>query len=144
MTRTWNGPESPARESGPENFAATKPLRLTTQSTGRTDETVGEQLRRRRAAAARCAPLGDGRRDPAQRRPRDGVATQTLHVLVGPRHTAWLIGGRVPSLLRHLDVPTQFDHAKRLWSIPVNRVDDVLAYAEHAEHRFVTVEAVDR
>lgn len=107
-------------------------------------DTVPRQLARRRAAAARSEPLPDGRRDPAQRRPRDGVATRTLHVEVGARNTAWLIGGRVQSLLRRLNVPSQWDPVKRLWAVPVNRVDDVLAYAEHAEKRFVTVEVVDQ
>jgi hypothetical protein len=104
---------------------------------------LAAQLRRRRAAAVRCEPLGDGRRDPAA--PLTDVDRWTserhLHLVVGCT-AVWLLGGRVRRLLDGAGVQARYDHRRGLWSVPVHLADDVRLYAERVESRFVTTEAV--
>lgn len=111
---------------------------------------TASQLRRRRAASRRLEPMADGRRDPFDVDKRDRwTSTRTLHVEVG-RRTAWLFGGRAKHLIEAASqragapIPSQWDHLRRIWMIPITHADDVLVYAEHVEGRFTTVEAVDR
>ncbi len=103
----------------------------------------GAQLRRRREASLRCEPLADGQRDPWSR-PRATVA-RTLHVEAG-RRTAWLYGEKVFALLDAVGIEQrQWDHSgRRVWMIPMQYADDVMAYAEWKQRRVVTCEAVDR
>lgn len=68
---------------------------------------------------------------------------RTLHVEVGPRHTAWCSGGRVRPLLDRIGVPTVYDRQRRAWAVPTARLDEVLVAAEHSERRFVTVAEVN-
>ena len=114
------------------------------QSTARDDIPAG--IRRRRAAAQRCQPLADGRRDTLSTPVRDDrwTSARTLHIEVGPRHTAWLHGGRLKAMCERVGVPHVWSHDRRLWSIPAARVQDVATYAEHVEGRFVTVERVEQ
>jgi hypothetical protein len=139
---------APATGTGPsEVLAAAKPLELfAAHSSVKADDSVGSQLRRRRAASLRCESLADGRLDTlelAER--RDPLSSaRRLHVEKGPRHTAWLYGGRLKQLCEHANVPHLYDHSLKTWRISARRVDDLIVYAEHIEGRFVTVETVDR
>ncbi len=122
---------------------AAKPL-FELHSTATTDETAGEQLRRRRQASLRCEPLADGtgRRDPWSR-PR-ATPARTLHVEVG-RRTAWLFGDKTFALLDAVGLERrQWDASRRVWMIPMQYADDVMAYAEWKQRRVVTCTAVDR
>ena len=144
-----NGPAPLAQgDTGPSEVpAATKPLELfTAHSSGKTADPVGSQMRRRRSASLRCEPLADGRLDPLElSEQRDPLASaRRLHIEKGPRHTAWLHGGRLKPLCEHANVPHLWDHALKTWRIPNGRVDDLIVYAEHVDGRFVTVEEVDR
>lgn len=110
-------------------------------------EPVAVQLERRRAAAVRCAPLADGRRDPwgGRRKPQPG---KHLVAEVGKR-TVWLRDGdrgdRVFALLDAAGVERrQWSSEMRCWMIPLNRTDDVLAFAEFSDRWTITCEAVDR
>lgn len=67
----------------------------------------------------------------------------TLHVEVG-RRTAYLHGARIVPALNRLGIPKQWDPARRCWSVPVDRADDLIAYCEHNQRRAVTVEAAPR
>lgn len=124
--------------------AATKPL-FELDSTAVADEPVGKQLRRRRQASLRCEPLADGRRDPWSSKGTRSL--RTLHVEVGAR-TAWLYGrdGRdIFALLDELGLDRrQWDQARRVWMVPIQHADDVMAWAEWKQRRVVTCEAVDR
>lgn len=106
-------------------------------------ETIPAQLRRRRAASYRCEPLADGRRDPVSKKRPANVA-RTLHIAVG-RRTAWLFGDRTFDLLEQVGVDRrQWDYEKRVWMIPSQFADDVMAFAEWRQRRVVTCEAIDR
>ncbi len=124
---------------------ATKTL-FDLHSTGTTDETAGEQLRRRRQASLRCEPLGDGRRDTLAKRRRS--VGKHLVAEVGKR-TVWLRDGdrgdRVFALLDAVQLEArQWDSTRRCWMVSVARADDVLAFAEYSERWTVTVQAVQR
>lgn len=87
-------------------------------------------------------PLFAPRRLPRPRSRRG----QPLRVEVG-RRTAWLRAERVPDLLDaagHPKLLRQWDKAQRAWMVPVDRVADVVSFAEHRAGMVVTVEAVDR
>ncbi len=136
---------APPQVAGPAEVAA-KTL-FDVDSTSPTDETVGGQLRRRRAASLRCAPMPDGRRDTLakRRRPEPG---KHLVAEVGKR-TVWLRDGqrgdRVFALLDAARIEArQWDADRRCWMVSVNRADDVLAFAEFSERWTVTCTAVDR
>ncbi|MDP9459333.1 MAG: hypothetical protein M3Q22_03460 [Actinomycetota bacterium] len=61
------------------------------------------------------------------------------------RNTARLYGPRVPLLLDAAGVDARmYDRARGCWTVPANRVDDVLCMAEYRQRRFITVEEVDR
>ncbi|MGI8680654.1 MAG: hypothetical protein ACR2JO_00670 [Mycobacteriales bacterium] len=62
--------------------------------------------------------------------------------MVCGRFTAWLDldGAGLVQLLDELDSRRQWDHRRRLWMIPLNRLDDVLARAEHGLGWVVTIE----
>ena len=61
------------------------------------------------------------------------------------RNTARLYGPRILQLLDAAGVDARmYDRALGCWTVPVNRVDDVLCVAEYRQRRFVTVEEVDR
>ena len=96
----------PVATGRPSEDAAAKPL-FEAESTATTDRSVGTQFRRRRAAAKRLEPMEDGRHDPlelADRRDR-WSGSRRLHVEIGPRHTAWLHGGRLKGLCERANVP---------------------------------------
>jgi hypothetical protein len=124
------------------------------QTTATVREAPGIQLRRRRQASLRCEPLQDGRRDPwtsargvtADSR-KSSADSRTLRVEVG-RRTAWLYGrdGRdVFTLLDEIGLERrQWDWERRVWMIPIQYADDVMAFAEWKQRRVVTCEAVDR
>jgi hypothetical protein len=123
-----------------------------THSTAAQGQDAGVQLRRRRQAALRCEPLQDGRRDPwpADRGVRvktNSFPSPTLHVEVGAR-TAWLYGSDGRDMFALLDKVRierrQWDYQRRVWMIPVQYADDVMAWAEWKQRRLVTCEAVDR
>jgi hypothetical protein len=138
---------APATGAGLSEDVAAKPL-FEIESTATTDNSVGVQLRRRRAASLHCEPLADGtgRRDPLDvSASRDRwTSPRVLHVEKGPRNTAWLHGGRLKQLCEHANVPHLYDHSLKTWRISMRRVDDLIVYAEHIEGRFVTTELVDR
>ncbi len=135
-TKDERHPASPGRRS--EDVAA-KPL-FEMESTA--PERVSTQLRRRRAASLRCEPLADGRHDPwpspVPTRPR------TLHVRVN-RNTARLYGEGSFALLDEVGIERrQWDHRERVWMIPIQYADDVMAWAEWKQRRVVTCEAIER
>ena len=140
MTRTRNGAPTSPKVTAPEDPAA-RVLFDVERSAGERRLTPA-QVRRRRAAADRCPPLDDGRRDPLEPEPDRWTFERVLHVEVG-RRIARLHGGRMVRLLDQADVERrQWDHRRRLWMVSGDQVDDLLVYAEHTERRFVTVEAV--
>ncbi len=142
-----NGSKRPAppQVAGPAEVAA-KTL-FDVDSTSPTDETVGAQLRRRRAASLRCEPMRDGRRDTlgGRRRPQQG---KHLLAEVGKR-TVWLRDGdrgdRVFALLDAAQIEArQWDPDRRSWMVSIARADDLLAFAEFSQRWTVSVQAVDR
>lgn len=72
---------------------------------------------------------------------------RTLHVEVGAR-TAWIYGRDGQDVFALLDEVgierRQWSTAERVWMIPVQYADDVMAWAEWKQRRTVTCEAVDR
>ncbi len=78
-------------------------------------------------------------------RKRRETRARHLTVEVG-RRTAWLAvaGVGLVDVLDYVQTPRQWDHRRRQWMVPVDRVDDVLARCEHQLHMTVTVTAVDR
>jgi hypothetical protein len=137
---------APATGTGPSEDSAASVL-FDVNPTRVSDDSVGQQFRRRRQASLRCEPLSDGRRDTfgGHRKPQPG---RHLLVEVGKR-TVWLRDGdrgdRVFALLDAAQVERrQWDSERRCWMVSVNRADDVLAYAEYAERWTVTCEAVQR
>ena len=78
-------------------------------------------------------------------RPRKRRGPRHLTVEVG-RRTAWLSmdGTGLVAVLDFVQTPRQWDHRRRQWMVPVDRVDDVLARCEHQLGMAVTVTAVDR
>jgi hypothetical protein len=61
------------------------------------------------------------------------------------RNTARLYGPRVLQLIDEAGVDARmYDRALGCWTVPANRVDDVICMAEYRQKRFVTVEEVDR
>lgn len=138
-------PRDAAPERHSEDSAAAKPLELFAADTS-APPPVATQLRRRRAAAVRCEPLSDGRRDPWT--PKRGSAElRTLHVEVG-RRTAWLYGRDGRDIFTLLDEvgleQRQWDWERKAWMVPIQHADDVMAVAEWKQRRVVTCEAVDR
>jgi hypothetical protein len=61
-----------------------------------------------------------------------------LHAAID-KNTATLYGGRVGELLLQLGLPRMYDRTTKAWTVSVNRLDDVLAFAEYRQHRIVTV-----
>jgi len=53
-------------------------------------------------------------------------------------------GAGLVDVLDYVQTPRQWDHRRRQWMVPVDRVDDVLARCEHQLGMAVTVTAVDR
>lgn len=78
------------------------------------------------------------------RKPRPRRAT-SLHVEVGKR-TAWLKvdGAGLVDALDYVGTPRQWDYRRRVFMVPIARLDDVLARVEHGLGWAVTVEAVTR
>lgn len=128
----------PTRGRPSEDAAATLPFEV--ECRGRDD--IPAQIRRRRAAASRCAPLSDGRQDPLSL-PK-GARLRSLHVEVG-RRSAWIHGDKVFELLDAVGIERrQWDHLRRVWCVPVQFADDVISWAEWRQRRVVTCEAVER
>ncbi len=124
----------------PSENAAAKLMGAETKSSG--PERVNAQLRRRRTASLRLEPMTDGRRDPWPARKPKGP--RTLHVTIS-RNTARLYGDGVFGLLDEVGVDRrQWDHRERVWMIPIQHADDVMAWAEWKQRRVVTCKAVDR
>jgi hypothetical protein len=145
MSQTRNDPDNSPKLSGSneEARAVAKPLELfEADCTAGTGDSVGKQMLRRRAASLRCEPLPDGRRDPWTTRKATGL--RSLHVEVG-RRTAWLYGDKVFALLDDVGIEQrQWSPTERVWMIPVQHADDVMAFAEWRQRRVVTCEAVER
>ncbi len=79
--------------------------------------------------------------------PRKPRTRRARHLLVEVgRRTAWLSmdGTGLVAVLDFVQTPRQWDHRRRQWMVPVDRVDDVLARCEHQLGMAVTVTAVDR
>lgn len=76
-------------------------------------------------------------------RRRSTARGTALRVEVGKR-TCWLYGAGIKPIIMAVGAPSQWDSARRCWMVSVNRIDDVMAWAEHRERRFLTVEAVAR
>lgn len=73
---------------------------------------------------------------------KDGCPPLTIEV---GRRTAWLHGERVPALLRRARVTRKsWDAAHRCWTIPVDRIWDVLPIAEKVQRREVIFTEVTR
>ncbi len=128
MSRRQNGS---ARATGahPRGDAATTPL-FDFQLT----KDISPQLQRHRTASRRCEPLEDRYLDPLEVSDcRDRWSSaRILHLEVG-RRTAWLYGGQVRQLIDRAcrragtELPTQWNHRRRVWKIPVDRADDLLS-----------------
>jgi len=88
--------------------------------------------------------LLDASADPGLRRRRkQPTHGRTLTAEIG-RRTCWWTGPGIVDLLDRVGTPRQWDHLRRQWMCPVDRASDVLALAEHADHRPTIVMAVDR
>ncbi|RBY94836.1 hypothetical protein DQ244_06130 [Blastococcus sp. TBT05-19] len=101
----------------------------------------------RRRAERRAAGISF-RPDWITRQARRAAATRpgpaSLHVEVG-RYSAWLEGPDVGALLDAAGVTERlFDHDRGRWMVPVDRVDNVMSWAEWRERRIVTCSDVDR
>lgn len=74
------------------------------------------------------------------RRKTNRTRGRTLHVQIITRFTACLRGPHLVGLIDGAQIPKQWSPVHRCWTISRRRVDDVIAYAEHAEGRVVTIE----
>lgn len=77
---------------------------------------------------------------PPARRPRRRRAPVT--VLVG-RRSAWLSGAGVATVLDEVSVPHMWCPIRKQLTVPIARLDDVLAVLEWRDGRTLTLEAVD-
>lgn len=68
-------------------------------------------------------------------------SVRRLHAEID-RNTATLYGGRIRELLLELGVPRMYDRTAKAWTVSVNRLDDVLAFAEYRQRRIVSVEVL--
>jgi hypothetical protein len=68
-------------------------------------------------------------------------SVRRLHAEID-KNTATLYGGRVGELLLQLGVPRIYNRSAKAWTVSVNRLDDVLAFAEFRQHRIVSVEVL--
>jgi len=68
----------------------------------------------------------------------------TVHVEVG-RRSAWLDGYGLRAPLEELDIPFMRDPTRRkILTVPIDRLGDLLALLEHRDRRIVELTAVDR
>jgi hypothetical protein len=109
---------------------------------------VGQDLRRRRAAADRMERLDDGRRDPL-----DGVRYRRrrrrpdLAILIVTEWTAEVRGHEVWRVIDKLGCKRQFGYQpisgfEPCWMVPANTVPDMCAMAERLGGRATVEEAV--
>lgn len=71
------------------------------------------------------------------------TARRTVRVEVG-RRSAWLHGPGVFAALEVTGTPRMRCPVRKVWTCPVDRLADVLAYLEHCQHRRVQLVDVDR
>ncbi len=127
----------------PARMQAAASVLFDVQSTVDRPQDTPTQLRRRRQASLRYEPMADGRRDPWSSS-KGARQTRTLHVEAG-RRTAWIYGAKTFELLDAVGIERrQWDHQRRVWMIPIQFTDDLMAYAEWKQRRVVTCEAVER
>lgn len=74
------------------------------------------------------------------RRRTNRTRGRTLRIQLVTRHTAALHGAHLVGLVDGAQIPRQWSPVLRTWTVPRRRVEDLVAYAEHAEGRVVTVE----
>jgi hypothetical protein len=60
------------------------------------------------------------------------------------RQSAWLRGAGLIKLANQVASPRTWCPREKCLTVPIDRVGDILALAEHRDHRVLTVVAVDR
>jgi hypothetical protein len=102
---------------------------------------IAEQWDRSRAVARRLPPMPDGRRNPFSKRRTDGE--DAARIELGTGRSARIFG--IPNkVLDEINVPHMRDPIHRkITLIPLDRVDDVLAWVEHRHGIPVTVIEAD-
>ncbi|MDP9460711.1 MAG: hypothetical protein M3Q22_10840 [Actinomycetota bacterium] len=78
---------------------------------------------------------------PAKRKRR--TASRVITIEVG-RRSAWLRGTGLAKILEEVDCPRMWCWREKCLTVPVDRVDDILALVEHRDRRVVNLTAVDR
>lgn len=78
----------------------------------------------------------------ASARPRRR-STSLVTIQVG-RRSAWVQGGGVAAVLDEIGCPRMWCPFRRCLTMPIDRVDDLLAILEHRDRRAVQLTAVDR
>jgi hypothetical protein len=136
--------ERPAPATGTGLFEVAAQTLFDIESTAITDDSAGEQLRRRRAASLRCEPMSDGRRDPMEPTGNRWTSRRALHVEEGSRNMAWLYGGRLKRLCEHANVPHLWCAERRTWKVSRKKLGELITYARRVEGRFVTTELLDQ
>lgn len=63
-----------------------------------------------------------------------------LIIEVGPRHTAWVRGNGVVRLTDQLGIPRQWDQAEHCWTVPAQRVQDLVADLERRKRQVQVLE----
>lgn len=76
---------------------------------------------------------------PKPRRKTNRVRGRTLRIVL-KGHTAYLHGLHTYGLVEGAQLPRQYDHAGKVWTISRTRVQDLVTFAETFEGRVVTVE----
>lgn len=82
-------------------------------------------------------PFPDGRRK------RRSGASRTVTVEVG-RRSAWVRGQGIAPVLDELGCPRMWCPFQKALTMPVDRVDDLLAVVEFRDRRAIELTAVDR
>ncbi len=130
----------PATGRPSEESAATNAVLFGAESTADRPQ-IAQQWDRSRDAARRLAPLPDGRRNPFSRPRTDGEDAARIQLGTGRSARVFGIPGRV---LDEINVPHMRDPIHRnITLIPLDRVDDVLAWIEHRHGIPVVVIAAD-
>lgn len=103
---------------------------------------IPRQLRRRRAAADRCEPLEDGRRDPLDPRPRTNAKRRVVSIMMNTaRNVALVKGWGTRQLIIDSGHTPIWSAVGRGWCIDAKHVPDVEAMAQ-LERRFVNVREI--
>ncbi len=71
------------------------------------------------------------------------ATSQVITIEVG-RRSAWLRGTGLAKVLEEVGCPRMWCWREHCLTVPVDRVDDILALVEHRHRRVVELSAVDR